>query len=58
MRIPVLLALGHFGRHGGALVLLILIIALTALAIVVFSSDQGETKDQGNGLPPKIEKAA
>ncbi|MGD1019267.1 MAG: hypothetical protein ABSA12_08095 [Verrucomicrobiia bacterium] len=56
MRIPVLLAFGHFGRHGGALVLLILIIALTALAIVGFSSDDDEKKDQGSGLGPKIEK--
>jgi hypothetical protein len=52
MKIPVLLAFGHFGRHGGALVVLMLIIALTALAIVVFSSN----KDQGSGTPPKIAK--
>ncbi len=56
MRIPVLLAFGHFGRHGGALVLVLLIIALTAVAIVVFGSDGGEKKDQGSRVPPKIEK--
>jgi hypothetical protein len=56
MRIPVLLAFGTFGRHGGALVLILLIIALTALAIVVFSSDGDEKKNQGSGLPPKIGK--
>jgi hypothetical protein len=56
MRISVLLAFGHFGRHGGALVLVLLIVALTALAIVVFSSDGDEKKNQGSGLPPKLEK--
>ena len=56
MRIPVLLAFGHFGRHGGALVLVLLIVALTALAIVLFSSDRDDKKDKGSGLPPKIEK--
>lgn len=45
MRVPVLLALGHFGRHGGAFVVLLLIVALTALAIVPFSSDGGAKKN-------------
>lgn len=56
MRMLALLAFGHFVRHGGALVLVLLVSALTVWAIAVFSSDDDEKTDSGSGLPPKIEK--
>jgi hypothetical protein len=42
---PILTAFGHFGRHGGPLLLLTLVIAVTALTIAVLNSDRGEKKD-------------
>ena len=44
-KMPILMAFGHFGRHGGPLLLLTLIIAVTALTIAILNSDRGEKKD-------------